>query len=124
MHASGSADPAVAWERYAETGRWADWAPQIRRVESSADRIAPGVTGRVHGPLPGVYIDFVVDDVDEAARRWSWTVRRGPLTLRLEHGVRGRAGGATTSLRVDGPVPIVLAYAPIAHLALRRLVAH
>ncbi|HEV7203072.1 MAG TPA: hypothetical protein VGN18_00610 [Jatrophihabitans sp.] len=124
VHASGSVDPDEAWARYAEPDRWAGWAPQIRRVETSADRIAPGVTGRVHGPVPGVFVDFVVDAVDELARRWSWMVRRGPLTLRLEHGVRARATGTTTSLRVDGPMPVVLGYAPVAHLALRRLVAH
>ena len=125
VHASGQVEPGEAWARYADTGRWAGWAPQIRRVEASAARIAPGVTGRVYGPVPGVFVDFVVDDVDETARRWTWTVRRGPLTLRLEHGVRARAaGGTTTSLRVDGPMPVVLGYAPIAHLALRRLVAH
>lgn len=123
LHASGAADPAEAWERYALPARWPEWAPQIGRVEASAQRLAAGVTGRVFGPL-GSYVDFVVESVNEDARRWAWLVRRGPLHLSLEHGVTAKARGCTTSLRADGPLPVVLFYAPIARFALGRLVAH
>jgi hypothetical protein len=122
IHASGPASPAAAWERYAELGRWTEWAPQINSVAASAERIAPGVTGRVVGPV-GVSATFVVDAVDEAARRWSWTVRRGPLRLRLQHGVRERPSGCTTWLTIDAPLPVALGYAPLARFALGRLVA-
>lgn len=122
LAASGGARPDEAWDRYADLGRWSQWAPQINRVEATDDRLAPGLAGRVVGPF-GAYLDFVVDGVDETARRWSWTVRRGPLRLRLEHSVTKRGGGSATSLRLDGPLPVVVAYAPVARLALRRLVA-
>ncbi len=81
----------------------------------------PAATGRVFGPL-GVHLDFVVDAVDEATREWMWTVRRGPLRLVLTHGVIARGRGCETWLRVDGPLPVVAAYAPLARLALARLV--
>lgn len=123
LSASGAADPAEAWERYARPARWTEWAPQISRVEYSEARLRAGAIGRVHGPL-GVFVDFEIDEVDEPRRRWSWTVRRGPLRLALEHSIFARPRGSRTSLRVDGPLPVVLAYAPIAQFALRRLVAH
>lgn len=122
LTARGSASAATVWERYAQIEQWAQWAPQINRVERSAERIAPGVTGRVVGPV-GVSVGFVIDDVDDAGRRWSWTVRRGPLRVRLHHGVHTDGDGARTWLTVDAPLPVVLGYTPIARFALRRLVA-
>ena len=114
--------PTRRGSRYAEPARWPDWAPQINRVDASADRIAPGVTGRVVGPV-GIAVHFVIDAVDEAARRWSWTVHRGPLRVRLQHGVRARPTGCATWLTIDAPLPVVLGYAPLARFALGRLVA-
>jgi hypothetical protein len=122
LHANGDAHPDVVWERYAQPGNWATWAPQIRRVEASAARLAPGMTGRVVG-VGGVSVGFVVDDVDEQARRWSWRAHLGPITLHLTHGVRARPGGSATWLTVDGLLPVVIAYAPLARFALGRLVA-
>ncbi len=122
IHAGGAAVPDDAWERYAVPARWPDWAPQLARVRSAARRIAPGVTGSVYGP-GGVRLDFEIDSVDEAARRWSWHVWRGPLRLRLQHGVRAHGSGSRTWLTVEGPLPVVIGYAPIARLALGRLVA-
>lgn len=116
--ADGPAAPALVWERYADPGRWAGWAPQIRRVETAATRIAPGVTGRVHGPL-GVRVAFTVTAVDEAARTWAWDVTAGPLRLHLCHGVE--ADGHSW-LTIDGPAPVVVAHLPVARTALRRLV--
>lgn len=122
LHAAGAASPAEAWERYAVPARWPEWAPQISAVSYDEERLVAGQGGRVHGPL-GVSVGFVVDEVDEAARRWSWQVHIGPLTLRLAHRVTAHPRGAGTSLRVEGPLPVVLGYAPLARFALGRLVA-
>jgi Polyketide cyclase / dehydrase and lipid transport len=109
------------WERYATPSEWPTWAPQIRRVESAQDRLAPGLTGRVHG-LFGVVADFEVLTVDEARRTWSWRVESGPVTLVLHHAVLAAASGSQTTLEIDGPAVVVLPYAPVAQVALRRLV--
>lgn len=122
LRAAGPVSADEAWDRYARPERWRVWAPQIRRVQASAERIAAGVTGRVYGPA-GLSVGFVVDAVDEADRTWSWTVRLGPITLRLDHGVTARAGGSATWLTVHGPPPVVLGYAPVARLALHQLVS-
>jgi hypothetical protein len=122
LEVTGPAEPQVAWDRYLEPARWSSWSPQIRSVTSSDDRLVTGTSGQVRGPL-GLAVPFVVDAVDEAARTWSWTVRPGPLVLRLHHGVRpAAAGGSLTWLVVEGPAPVVLGYLPLAGLALRRLV--
>ncbi|MGY2001578.1 SRPBCC family protein [Blastococcus sp. SYSU DS1024] len=122
LHATGTAPPAEVWERYAVPARWSGWSPQITGVELPADRLAAGVSGRVLGPL-GLAVPFTVEEVDEAARRWSWRVAVGPLHVRLLHWVaEGPGGGTTTGLRLSGPAPLVLAYAPAARLALARLV--
>jgi hypothetical protein len=117
--APGRAPAALVWERYAVPARWPDWAPQIRRVECGADRIAVGVTGRVHGPL-GVAITFRVTEVDPVARTWAWQVHWGPVHLWLHHGVEPDGG---TWLSARGPAPVVAAYLPIARCALHRLTA-
>jgi hypothetical protein len=70
-----------------------------------------------------VALPFVVDEVTEAARQWTWSVFLGPVRLRLTHWVSpGPDGGATTGLRVHGAMPLVLGYAPLALVALRELV--
>ncbi len=152
LTAEGDADPAVACERYLRFALWSTWAPQIRAVrldvgaaggdsargdvQAGAERLAPGVTGTVLGP-PGVRVRFRVDDVEVGGGRadrlaWSWTVRpAGPLRvltadrvrLQLTHTVRARPGGGSiTTLDVSGPRAVVASYAPLALLALRRLV--
>ena len=70
----------------------------------------------------GVGVDFVVDSVDETARVWVWTVRKGPLTLHLDHRVVSEGSGTRTTLGMAGPLPVLLAYAPLARLAIGRLV--
>ena len=80
-----------------------------------------GSTGRVHAML-GVGVDFVVGSVDETARTWVWTVSKGPLTLDLTHRVVPEGDGCRTTLEMAGPLPALLAYAPLARLALGRLV--
>lgn len=122
MRVSGAAAPDVAWERYAAPAAWPSWSPQIRSVEATGARIVPGMTGVVHGPV-GILVSFEVLTVDEAQRRWSWRVHAGPVTLDLDHAVLdGAAGGCETRLDATGPALIVVAYLPVATLALRNLV--
>jgi hypothetical protein len=46
-----------------------------------------------------------------------------PVRLHLLHWVaEGPDGGSTTGLRVSGPAPLVVGYAPLAKLAISRLV--
>jgi hypothetical protein len=121
LHATGSAAPHEVWERYAQPQRWSSWSPQIRHVRTSADRIETGLTGRVIGPLR-VAIDFTIDDVDEAERKWAWHVTTGPIRLDLHHSVAPHGDGTTTALRLNGPAPVILGYASVAQWALHRLV--
>jgi len=112
-----------AWERYAVVARWPSWAPPIQRVEASAARLEPGLTGVVHGPL-GLRVTFEVETVDEAARTWTWRVRSGPIRMRLEHAVLATAtGGSAATLVVEGPAAVVLLYPEVARIALTRLVS-
>ncbi len=126
VRVTGPARAARAWEHYAVPAYWARWAPHIVAVDTAADRLAAGVTGRVRGPF-GAAVTFVVTDVDEAARTWGWDVyigrgRLGPLRLHLRHGVEEHPRGCATWLTIRGPAPVVVAYLPVARLALARLV--
>jgi hypothetical protein len=121
LRARGPAPADLAWRRYRVFAEWPTWSPQIRRVESDTDHLAPGVTGKVIGPL-GVPVDFRIDEVDEAARTWSWQVTTVGIRLRLHHTVETDGAGSRTTLHVNGCAPIVLGYAPLAQIALHRLV--
>ena len=126
LSARGAAPADLAWERYADPGLWSTWAPQIQRVETTMTRLTAGGTGTVHAGLlsrPTLSVPFEVLDVDEEARRWKWRARVGPVSMTLEHAVADDVGGSTTALRVHGPWPVVLAYAPLARFAISRLVA-
>jgi hypothetical protein len=126
LRADGAAPVALAWERYADPALWATWAPQIQAVETDMQRLTLGGTGVVRAGVtsrPTLGVPFTVLDVDEAAREWSWRARIGPVTLRLEHGVTAYGDGSSTWLRVHGLLPVVLGYAPVARVALSRLVA-
>lgn len=125
LRTRGDATPDIAWERYADPALWSTWSPQVQRVDLDAPRLVTGARGRVHAgllPHPTLPVPFVVEVVDDAARTWAWRVRLGPVRLHLEHGVEADPGGASTWLRLRGPAPVVAAYAPLAQLALRRLV--
>ncbi|MFF8558427.1 SRPBCC family protein [Streptomyces albidoflavus] len=120
---AGPVAQETAWERYARPALWSQWAPHIRRVETDAGRIAPGVRGRVFS-YAGVRVRFTVERVDEEQRRWTWRVGLGPLVLRLGHEVTAAPGGGSrTRLTVSGPLPVVVLYRPVAAWALKRLVA-
>lgn len=119
---SGPVPPGRAWERYARPDLWSGWAPHITRVETDADRIAPGTRGRVWSWCR-VRVRFEVDEVDEARGVWTWRARMGPLVLFMRHEVApdGR-GGTRTRLTMNGPLPVIALYRPLASLALGRLV--
>ncbi|MEZ0166736.1 SRPBCC family protein [Kineococcus sp. LSe6-4] len=107
----GTRPAAAVWADYAQITRWPVWAPHLTSVEADADRIAVGVTGRVHGgPVP---LPFRVTAVDEDAMTWTWRV----LGIELVHAVRAVPGGCLTTFH--GPAP----YLPVAWFALRRLVS-
>ena len=125
VRAHGVASVTLAWERYADPALWSTWAPQIQRVDTAMTRLSAGGTGTVRAGFlsrPTLGVPFEVLAVDETAREWEWKARVGPLTLRLEHGVTAHLTGSSTWLRVHGPLPVILGYAPLARLALNRLV--
>ncbi|MFJ7631557.1 SRPBCC family protein [Streptomyces sp. NPDC097595] len=121
VRAVGAASVESVWLRYVRTAAWSTWAPQIRAVHAEAE-LRVGMRGRVM-PVMGPGIGFVVEAVDHQARTWQWRVRVGPVGMRLWHTVRaGTPIGTEAAVRIDGPAPVVIAYAPLARRALRRLV--
>ncbi|MGW8991632.1 SRPBCC family protein [Streptomyces zhihengii] len=121
LRARGPAAAGVVWARYVFAARWPTWSPYIGAVRTDGDRIVPGLRGTVVSRL-GISAAFLVESVDEEERRWSWRVRSGPLRMRLHHAVSDDGGGAVTTLRLEGPAPVVAAYSLPARWALRRLV--
>ncbi|MEP6851469.1 MAG: SRPBCC family protein [bacterium] len=124
LTARGAADPATVWLRYLEPARWSQWSPQITGVRYPIGELEAGRRGEVMGWL-GLRLPFEVLAVDPMRRRWSWRVRLGPVAMLLEHEVDARTdlpGGTVTRLSVRGPLLLIAAYAPLARLALHRLV--
>jgi Polyketide cyclase / dehydrase and lipid transport len=123
LRADGAADLDLVWQRYSVPELWSTWAPQIRRVECSAERLAVGVTGMVFGVIPNIGAGFEVVEYDEEHRRWSWDIVAGPVRMHLDHRSEARIGGGTsTALVVDGPAAAVMTYAPVARISLESLV--
>ena len=123
LRADGTADLDLVWRRYSTPELWSTWAPQIRRVESSADRLAVGVTGTVYGVIPNIGATFEVVEFSEDEHRWAWDVVAGPVRMHLDHRSEARIGGGTsTTLVVDGPAAAVLTYGPVARISLESLV--
>ncbi|MCW2849689.1 MAG: hypothetical protein JWR90_3663 [Marmoricola sp.] len=125
LHAHGVADLTLAWERYADPALWSTWAPQIQRVDTTMDRLAAGGAGTVRAgllPRPTLGVPFEVLAVDEMAMQWAWRAHLGPVSLHLVHGVTAHPSGCATWLRVTGPLPVILGYAPVARFAIGRLV--
>ncbi len=117
----GPAPLARAWERYAVPRLWASWAPQIRGVTCvGGDRLTPGLAGVVHA-IAWVNVPFEVTAV--GAHDWSWTVRVLGVRLHMRHTLEAVGDRTRAGLVIEGPPPVVLAYAPVARLALRRLLA-
>ncbi|AIS01744.1 SRPBCC family protein [Streptomyces glaucescens] len=121
LHATGPAGPDTVWQRYACVDEWASWSPQVKAVQAAGRRLRAGLRGTV-ASAAGIRAAFVVEAVDHHRRTWTWRVRWGPVRLRLHHEVRAHVRGSTTTLTMHGPSPALLAYAPFARLALRRLV--
>ena len=123
--ATGTAPPEAAWDRYVHPALWPTWSPQISSVDAADRTLRTGTTGTVHGPL-GIAVPFTVLDVDNETRSWSWRVTAAGIVLTLHHGVRlsneKAMGGSATTLVIQGPAPVVLGYAPLARVALGRLV--
>jgi len=126
--AAGRAAIDEVWDRYIHPQRWSEWSPQISSVDCTDDIIRAGSTGTVHGPCR-IGVEFNILQVDHEKRCWSWRVWIAFVTLELMHSVQAgspgspaRAAGSSTSLDISGPAPVVLGYAPIARLALGRLV--
>lgn len=79
----GPASASAMWSAYADTSRWASWAPQIRRVDPQGP-LEEGMRGVVEG-LFGVRARFEVTGVAEAEGRWTWRVQVGPACLKIGH---------------------------------------
>ncbi len=121
IEVTGPRTAEKVWELYTRPSAWPTWAPQISSVRGVADPIAPGDRGVVHG-LAVVRVPFVIEAVDESARRWTWRVGLGPLSVVLDHGVDELESGCRAWADVHAPYVMVLPYSPLARLALRRLV--
>ena len=119
--ASGPADPDSVWDRYVHPGRWREWSPQIRSVDYPDPSIAEGGRGSVHGPC-GVGVAFEILAVDIEKRCWTWRVSVAGVTLELGHDVFAQGSGSRTTLDITGPALVVVGYAPVARVALGRLV--
>ena len=126
--ATGRAGVDEVWDRYIHPQRWSEWSPQISSVDCSDETIRAGSIGTVHGPC-GIGVDFEILQVDQENRCWSWRVHAAFVTLELVHrvlpgppGDQAGAVGSKTTLDISGPPPVVIGYAPIARLALSRLV--
>ena len=122
LSADGSAPVDEVWRRYTTPSQWSAWAPQIRGVDHPPGRVVAGGAGVVRGPL-GLRVPFVVEAVDDGALRWAWMPGVDPVRVRMRHGVDPGRRGSSAWVEIAAPQPLALAYAPIARMALRRLVA-
>ena len=126
--ACGSGPPEQVWAAFATPSAWPSWAPQIRDVRCPRpdEPVRPGLRGTVVGPA-GVGVPFEVTAVDLERRRWTWRVQVAQVAVVVDHGVavdpRDGPGHGRTCVwaRITAPLPVVLAYAPLARLALARL---
>ena len=101
------------WPFIAEFERWPQWGLSVTRVDSAADKVAPGVTGRVRTPV-GLWLPFVIGDVIPESS-WDWTVAGVPAT---GHHLEPR--GDCTYVRFTAPW-VAAPYKLAMQLSLRRL---
>jgi uncharacterized protein YndB with AHSA1/START domain len=119
---TGAAPPDLVWAGYLQPARWPGWSPQIRAVDYPHAELAAGTAGVVRGPC-ALAVPFEILDVDPENRSWTWRVHPPAVgALTLAHGVESAGRGTRTTLDITGPALVVLAYLPVATLALRRLV--
>ncbi len=123
VDAHGPATAEDSWTRFTTPAAWPTWAPLIHHVDTDAEVLVTGSTGRVHGP-GGVAVDFTVTDLDPALRSWSWRVGLGPAAVHMDHHVLPTPGGGSRALlRVPGRSAALLQpYRIPAAAALHRLV--
>ena len=96
------------------------WRNMIRAVEAPRRRLRAGLRGVVHAPL-GLRVPFVVEEVDDDARTWRWTVRVAGTAVSMTHDLTATPRGTRAGLTVHGPAVVALAYRLPARVALRRL---
>ncbi len=102
------------WALLTEFEQWPKWGPTVRRVQSDARGVGPGVTGRVKA-VAGPWLPFEITEL-EPLRLWRWKVAGVPATghflSELEDG----------KVLVEFTVPAILApYGLILRAGLRRL---
>lgn len=140
--AAPDADPHLLWELFATPAWWPRWAPHITAVTTAGaatDPVAVGDRVRIHGPGP-VAVTAELTLVEQP-RRWDFRVAlpggvhldgahevqwddppRVEVCMRLD-GATGPVGAALRRTHGLIGAPLLLAYAPLAELSLRRLVA-
>jgi hypothetical protein len=122
LRADGPAALDLVWRRWTTPELWTQWAPQIRRVESSAPQLEVGVTGTVYGVVPNLGARWEVVEYCGEEFRWAWDAFAGPVRMHLEARSEARIGGGTsTTLVADGPAAAVITYAPVARIDLEGL---
>lgn len=119
VSASGAAPAKQVWSDYVTPGRWSSWAPQIRWVDC-AGPLMLGTRAVVH-TWPLGRVAFVITAIDHDRHTWSWRVGPG-RGVRMDHGVCVTGATTTAWARLHLPRPVAAVYAPLARLALSRLV--
>ena len=106
------APAADAWGLLTDTGRWPEWGPSVRAVESSQRVIDGETTGRVRLP-GGIWLPFEITSC--LVRRWTWEVAHISAT---GHFVEERDDGC----RVGFELPVLASgYAPVCVRALGHI---
>lgn len=112
----GPASAGAMWARYVDPKRWPEWSPHIRDA-SLPSPIKAGTHGEVRSFF-GLRIPVHVLAVDSKKRTWSWEASIAGASVTMVHVVRD----GETEVRLSGPDWLVRLYAPLAGVALGRLV--
>lgn len=108
------ASASDVWPYVAEFRHWPTWGPTVTAVDSAADSVAAGVTGRVR-TIAGVWLPFVITSA-EPEQSWDWKVAGIAAT-----GHRLVPLGPTRT-RVEFTAPALAApYVVVLRAGLRRL---